>query len=140
MVLAYATAGCGDEPIDERGAAELWQRIQTEDYRSWQRAPGWETRQPTVSAHGQSADIFIDPTMTGALEQDGADWPVGSAAVKDSYRGEQLVLIAAMERRAGGWFFAEWSASGAVKYGGTPDVCRDCHGGSAGPVRSIPLR
>ena len=36
--------------------------------------------------------------MVGALADAATDWPVGATAVKESYRGEELALIAAMER------------------------------------------
>jgi hypothetical protein len=120
---------CGGEEIDEAGAAELWQRIHAEDYRAWDRAPGWESRQPTVSAHGHTADIFVNAVVTSAIQTpDLTAWPLDSLLVKDSYRGDSLALVAVMEKRADGWYFAEWDDGGDAKFAGSPSVCLDCHG------------
>lgn len=144
LLLAWGCAwllfGCGGDDLDEAGARELWQRLQEADYRGWERAPGWEARQPTVSAHGHTADIFINPVLTTALGESGLEaWPVGSLLVKDSYRGDALHLIAAMEKRSGGWYYAEWDAGGGAKYAGEPGVCLDCHGSAPDRVFAIAL-
>ncbi len=132
--------GCGGDDLDEAGARELWQRLQAADYRAWQRAPGWEERRPTVSAHGHTADIFINPVLTAALDQSGLDaWPVDSLLVKDSYRGDALHLIAAMEKRSARWYYAEWDARGGAKYAGSPEVCLDCHGSAPDRVFALTL-
>jgi hypothetical protein len=120
--------GCGGDDIDEAGAKELWARLQAENYRSWARAPGWETRQPTVSVHGQTADIFGNSEVMSASQTPGlTEWPLDSLLVKDGYRDDDLALVAAMEKRAAGWYFAEWDGSGKVKFAGSPSVCLDCH-------------
>jgi hypothetical protein len=138
--LALAANACGGEEIDEAGAARLWQRIHDEEYRAWARAPGWESRQPTVSAHGHTADIFVNGVVASAIETPNlTEWPEDAVLVKDSYRDDSLVLIAAMEKRAGGWFFAEWDDEGEVKFGGSPSVCLDCHGAARDFVFSAVL-
>ena len=130
FVLAPALSGCGDdEAIDEAGARMLWEEIQDADYPSWARAPGWEERLPSVSAHGQTADVFVNPVTEEALVgSDLEEWPEGSTSVKDSHRGEEHVLVAAMQKQSGGWFFAEWGTDGAAKYGGLEiGTCTGCH-------------
>jgi hypothetical protein len=140
VLLAVSASACGGEEIDEAGAARLWQRIHDEDYRAWARAPGWESRQPTVSAHGHTADIFVNGAVASAVETPNlSEWPVDAVFVKDSYRDDSLVLIAAMEKRAGGWFFAEWDDEGEVNFGGSPSVCLDCHGAARDFVFSTVL-
>ena len=126
--LALALAGCGGEEVDEAGAAELWQRLKAEDYRTWARAPGWETRQPTVSVHGQTADIFINDVVANASQTPNLTaWPLNALLVKDGYRDDSLALVAAMEKRADGWYFAEWDSGGKAKFAGAPSVCLECH-------------
>jgi len=139
LIGVLGSAACGEE-VDEAGARALWDEIHAADYRRWQRPQGWETRQPTVSAHGQTADIFINPVLVQAatLETLGA-WPEASLLVKDSYRGDSLALIAAMKKRSGEWFFAEWSSDGEVKFAGRPDVCLECHQAGSDHVFSMAL-
>jgi hypothetical protein len=131
--------GCGED-VDEAGARALWDEIHGAGYRSWQRPPGWETAQPSVSAHGEKAEIFVNPVMVDASMQERLSaWPEASLLVKDSYRGDSLALIAAMKKQSGEWFFAEWSGDGEVKFGGRPDVCLDCHRAGSDHVFSLSL-
>ena len=137
---ALCTTACGGDEIDEAGAAQLWDRLQTEAYRTWDRAPGWESRQPTVSVHGQTADIFVNTVASDALQtQNLTEWPAGALFVKDGYRNDTLALIAAMEKRSSEWFFAEWDGEGKVKFAGSPSVCLDCHGAAPDFVFSAVL-
>jgi hypothetical protein len=138
--LSLACAACGGDDVDEAGAQRLWDKIQAESYRTWQRAPGWETSQPTARAHGDTADIFINATLAGALDETGLGaWPADSLIVKDSFKGQNPSLIAALEKQSGGWFYAEWTASGDVKYAGRPDVCLDCHRAGDDELLSLAL-
>jgi hypothetical protein len=138
-IAALCTVGCGEE-VDEAGARALWDEIHTANYRSWQRPAGWETRQPTVSAHGSTADIFINSVLVEAATFQGLGaWPDSSLLVKDSYRNDSLALIAAMKKTSGEWFFAEWSGDGEVKFAGRPDVCLDCHQAGSDHVFSMAL-
>jgi hypothetical protein len=140
LLCALGAAGCGSEEVDEAGARALWDEIHAADYRSWQRPPGWETPQPSVSAHGQTAEIFINPVLVEATGVPGlAAWPEASLLVKDSYRGGSRALIAAMKKRNGEWFFAEWGSDGAVKFAGRPDVCIDCHAAGFDHVFTLAL-
>lgn len=122
-----ALAACGDEDIDDPEAARAFlAKIQGENYRGWQRAPGWEARKKSIAVHGDEADIYINSVMAGTATGASA-WPEGSILVKDSFRGGSLRLIAAMEKRAGGWYYAEWDGEGEVKFAGRPSICTDCH-------------
>jgi len=127
-LLTSWLAGCGGEPIDEAGAKALWERIHAEGYQTWARAPGWESRQPTVSVHGQTVDIFVNDAVVSALGAQGqAAWPVNALFVKDGYESDALAVVAAMEKRESGWYFAEWDSAGKAKFAGSPSVCVDCH-------------
>lgn len=133
LTLALLAAACGSD-LDEAGARALWDQLQADEYRdpsgpgAYESAPGYETAQPTVRAHGQTARVYLNPVMAAALEETGLSaWPSGSILVKDSFDGDSVRLVAAMEKRAGGWYWAEWDGSGEVKYAGTPDVCINCH-------------
>ncbi len=139
LTLALLTPACGDD-IDEEGADRLWDAIHAADYRSWQRAPGYETPQPTIRAHGETAEIFLNDTLVAALEQTGLSaWPAGSLIVKDSQKGSTPTLVAAMEKTSGDWFYAEWTAGGEVKYAGTPDVCTNCHNAGQDQLLTLAL-
>jgi hypothetical protein len=139
---ALTLIGCGGEDeVDRAGADALWQRLLDADYRTtFQSAPGWETPQATVGAHGRTAVILMNPVIAGALESGGlAAWPDGSLIVKDSYDAAELTLVAALEKQSGSWFFAEWTANGAVKYAGEPAVCTNCHLPANDRLRAITL-
>jgi hypothetical protein len=134
-------AGCSsEEAVDERGAAALWEQIQGETYTTWAKAPGWETEQPTVSAHGQTAVVFINDVAAQALSQpSGQPWPLGTLLVKDAYRNGSLAFVSALKKQESGWYFAEWDAGGNAKYAGRPDVCLGCHDGDNAPrAASLP--
>lgn len=143
LSVGWALGGCGsdDEVADPARADALWQRLQDEGYAArWARAPGWEARRPSVSSHGDEADVFVDPTLAQATTQAGlAAWPDGSLVVKDSYRDGALRLVAAMEKRDGAWFFVEWTASGEAKYAGQPGICTGCHASGDDMVRAFSL-
>jgi hypothetical protein len=127
-LMFLAPLACGSD-ADEAGAARLWRAIHDDDYRSWEPAPGWETPEPTIRPHGDTALIYFNPVRAGAAAQDTPldAWPEGAILVKDGFRGDQRSLIAAMEKRSNGWFFAEWDGDGDVLFAGRPDVCVNCH-------------
>jgi hypothetical protein len=64
-------------------------------------------------------------------------WPTGSRIVKDGFDDGDLDLIAAMEKREDGWFWAEWDDEGDVIYSGTPELCTDCHRSGDDSVRAF---
>ena len=135
-------AGCGsdDDNQDPAGAEELLSRIQEEGYRSWDRAPGYEQREPTAAPHGTLVDIYVNPTVAEALAGPAIDaWPVGSIIAKDGWKGDgqTLLIIAVMEKRESGWFWAEYSGNGSPEYSGKPSICTGCHASGADYVRAF---
>ncbi|HEX9622072.1 MAG TPA: hypothetical protein VF989_18125 [Polyangiaceae bacterium] len=140
LLVVSALFGCGDNQ-DEPGAVELLQRIRDESYRSWQRAPGWESRRPTSAPHGEAVDVYVNDIVVEVLDgSDGAmSWPTGSIIAKDGWDGSDLEIIAVMEKRDDGWFWAEYDGGGEVCFSGRPGVCLDCHGSGSDYVRAFTL-
>ena len=130
--LAAIGLGCGDDQ-DPVGAQELWERVHAENYRSWQRAPGFEVRRDSSAPHGGASEIFLNPTMADAVAAGATTFPVGSLIVKDGYGGLESdathKLVAAMEKREAGWYWAEWDSgsTGEAIYSGSPSICTGCH-------------
>lgn len=140
-LAAVLVCGCSGEDVDESGGQALWQTLQDEDYQQWQPAPGYEQPRATVRAHGNTARVYVNDRVAAALAESGlAEWPTGSLLAKDSYDGSgELTLVAALHKRDDGWYFAEWSASGEVKYAGSPEVCINCHQAGNDWVLSVAL-
>jgi Cytochrome P460 len=137
--LGIAAVGCGDNQ-DPGGARELWTQIHELDYRSWQRAPGYAERRASNAPHSDAVEIFVNDVVTQALSAGpAASWPVGSLIVKDGWDGETLQLVAVMEKRASGWYWAEYDGSGDAAYSGSPTLCIDCHRSGADFVRAFGL-
>jgi hypothetical protein len=128
FALAGSLVGCADDEAPEDAAA-LLERLRAEDYRSWARAPGYEMRRDAESPHADQVDVYVNDVVEAALAGGPiAAWPVGSVIVKDGFDGDALELIAVMEKRADGWFWAEYFDD-VSKYSGTPEVCTGCHEG-----------
>ncbi len=139
IILSGIVAGCGNQnPGDAR---DLLHTVQAADYRSWDRAPGYETRQPSNAPHSSNVDIYLDDLMAAAVSSDTAleSWPVGSVVVKDGFKNDELRLIAMMEKRDSGWFFAEFDGDGDVLYSGSPRVCTKCHGSANDRILAFSL-
>lgn len=138
LAVVPPLAGCGDDQ-DPDGARELWDRIHDEGYQSWARAPGYATRQPSNAPHGDAVDIYVNPVIEAALTSGEkiSSWPVGSLIVKDGFSGGDPELVAAMEKRDSGWFWAEWDPDGESSYSGNPDTCTDCHQSGSDMVRAF---
>ncbi len=126
VAAVIGSSACGDDQAPEEAAA-LLTRVRADNYRTWNRAPGYETRRPANSPHAEQVDIYVNATVATALESGPLQaWPVGSLIVKDGFDGNDLELIAIMEKREDGWFWAEYFG-GDSKYSGRPGVCLDCH-------------
>jgi hypothetical protein len=130
-LLAFSVTllgGCGDNQ-DDAGARRLLSRVREERYRGWERAPGWPTRRTSNAPHGDAVDIYINDTIHEALVlgEPLTRWPLGSIVVKDGWDGSDLELIAIMEKRDDGWYWAEFDDDGDPDYSGHPDACIDCH-------------
>ncbi len=122
--LLIATA-CAE---DDGEARALLASVQSQNYRTWSHAPGWETRSPS-HAHTQTSDIFTNDALSAALVTDPthSNVPEGSLIVKDGYNADHLALIAIMQKRSTGWYWAEYSATGDPSFFGQPSVCINCH-------------
>ncbi len=140
LVLAAVLAGCGDNQ-DPAGADAFWSAIHAAKYESFAHAPGYATRQPTSAPHGDEVVIYVNDTLASALGggKPLTAWPEGSLIVKDGYEGDEVTVVAAMEKRPDGWYWAEWSADGTAKYSGKPGICTGCHESGGDLVRAFPL-
>jgi hypothetical protein len=130
-VALAALAACGQDD-DHEGARVLWEKINAgPGFRSWERAPGFPTRKPSFTAHANAVEIWVNADVTSALTTPRAtaltEWPVGSIIVKEGFSGDSRKLVAVMEKRADGWFWAEYDDGGDSTYSGKPSVCTDCH-------------
>jgi hypothetical protein len=144
-LLAVATLGaaaCKDNQ-DEAGARALWSRINGERYQEWRRAPNYETRRPSFTAHADAVEIFANPDLARVLDERKSppitEWPVGSLVVKRGYRGSDgdLQLVAVMEKRADGWWYYEYDGEGSPLFSGRPSLCVDCHAKGADKIWSF---
>jgi hypothetical protein len=139
-LAACATLGCGDNQDDD-GARELLARVKAEQYRTWDRAPGYAVRRDSNAPHSEAVDIYVNDVVAEVLalgEHDGT-WPVGSIIAKDGFDGSELEITALMEKRADGWYWAEYGAGGEPDYSGHPDICIDCHRSGSDFVRAFRL-
>jgi hypothetical protein len=131
LVVVVALAACGQDD-DPEGARVLWEKVNAgPGFRSWERAPGFATRKPSFTAHARAVEIFVNDGLAKALSAPRStlleEWPVGSVIVKEGFSGDSRKLVAVMEKRADGWFWAEYDDGGDSKYSGKPSVCIDCH-------------
>jgi hypothetical protein len=139
MALGLSLVSCGDNQ-DPMGADALWDKIHEDGYTSFAKAPGYETRQTAEGPHGDEVVIYINDTLKAALDGPAIqEWPVGSLIVKDAFEGDKVGEVSAMEKREGGFYWAEWNRDGAAKYSGEPDVCTGCHGSGSDFVRAFAL-
>lgn len=140
-IVALAGVGCGDNQEPE-AADSFWTRIQASDYPSWSRAPGYEARQPSSAPHGDSVEIYVNPVIQAVITDAKplAEWPLDSWVIKAGYDGDDaLFLVASMEKRSDGWFFAEYDEAGSAAYSGKPDLCLDCHSSGSDYMRAFLL-
>jgi hypothetical protein len=134
---------CGSEPpADQDGGRELLARVQAEGYRDWSRAPGWEARMASIKGgHGGQLDIYVNDTFAAAVAgaQPVVKWPEASTIVKEIWSGDTLRYIDVMDKRAGGWYWAEFDADGSVAAAGRPEGCTNCHSSGVDYVRAFTL-
>lgn len=141
VAAAVGLLACGDDQ-DPDEAKALLEQVRADDYTSWARAPGFESRKPTNAPHADQVEIFVNDVVVEALSTDGLTaWPEGSVIVKDGYDDDGThALVAIMEKRSDGWFWAEYDAeSGESKYSGKPGICIDCHDAGDDDVRAFSL-
>ena len=129
-LAALVLLSCGDNQ-DETGADSLLDRVESENYRSWRRAPNFPQRVQSATSHSGAVEIFLNPTMANAIDAPmpaEGSWPVGSVVVKEGYTSVEgdLRLVAIMEKRDSGWYYAEYFG-GSPRYSGRPKICTNCH-------------
>lgn len=140
VLLAAAVLGAAcRENDDPEGAQELLARVNAENFRGWRRAPGYEVRRPSGAPHGNDVDIYVNAVVGDTLDGPAGTsvWPEGSVIVKEGFDRGRLELTAVMEKRADGWYWAEYDSDGEPLYSGRPDVCTDCHSRGADFVRAF---
>jgi hypothetical protein len=86
-------------------------------------------------------DIYVNDRVAEvlALAEPAERWPTGATIVKDGFSGSSLALIAIMEKRTDGWYWAEYDAAGDPDYAGRPSICTDCHRRGSDYVRAFAL-
>ncbi len=131
IALIFSTAACGDDQNPDEGRA-LFERIQSENYESFATAPGYDAPRPSQAPHSDNTQIFVNDIVASALSagEPITEWPVGSLIVKNGYDSDNaLDIIAAMDKRADGWFWAEWldHTDPSTDFSGKPDLCISCH-------------
>jgi hypothetical protein len=121
---------------------DLWVELSSGFYRTkWDRAPGYDTRQPATGPHGDEVEIFVSPSVSEGLAQGHlTEWPAGSSVVKDAYAGDELAFVALMQKRGDVWYWAEYRPDGSIVAEGldTPS-CAKCHSEGDDYVRGFSL-
>ncbi len=131
-LLPVLLLGCRN--MDRDGAEALWDEVHEYAYRTWQRAPGYPTRTASSTSHGNMVDIYVNDILADTLASGEAltAWPEGSVIVKDGFKGDDPLLVAIMEMRDDGWYFAEYEPDGHIDFSGRPRTCLKCHGDDTG--------
>jgi Cytochrome P460 len=130
FAMSLLASACRDDQ-DPAGARALWSQINAGGtFRAWRRAPGYPERMPSFTAHADAVEIFVSPEVSDALDGPApvAEWPLGSIIVKEGFaRSGSRKIVAVMEKRADGWFWAEYDDGGEALFSGKPSVCVECH-------------
>jgi hypothetical protein len=102
---------------------------------------GWPSRRASGAPHSDDVDIYVNDIVAEvlAIAEPTERWPEGSIIVKDGFDGGDLEIIAVMEKRSDGWFWAEYDSEGEPDYSGRPDICIDCHASGSDGVRAFRL-
>ncbi len=140
LLAPLGLAACGDNQ-DDAGARALLERVRESQYRTWDRAPGFEQRRGSNAPHSDAVDIYVNDVVAEVLalgDHDGT-WPEGSLIVKDGFDGSRLEITAIMDKRASGWYWAEYDSDGDPDYSGRPEICLDCHRSGSDFVRAFRL-
>ena len=68
LFLIGLLVGCGPaQTVPEEGVNEFYQTLKDEEYTLWDKAPGYEVRQPGTGFHLSKVDIYINDVMVTAL-------------------------------------------------------------------------
>ena len=76
LLALVSLVACGDNQ-DDAGARGLLARVRADQYRAWDRAPGFEQRKSSNAPHSDAVDIYVNDVVAEVLalrEHDGA-WP-----------------------------------------------------------------
>lgn len=152
VASALALGGCEDNNTAQAEAKALWERVQSA-YAGWASPSAFATLRPSETLHKAQVRVFfnevmrphhVDRAVCQARASDGeavgglliggpegrSEWPVGSVIVKEGH-DDSLAIVAVMEKRERGWFYAEYDASGGVLFSGdAPPICVSCHAGA----------
>ena len=95
-----------DATISEKVAPEVWDLIQTENYKlRWKMWPGRQ-------------NIYVNPIAFQAIENKDSEFPIGSMIVQEKLTNEENVKMVRVAYRIGGddatngWFSADYSSDG----------------------------
>ena len=126
--IVVSALACGQDD-DPEGARVLFEKVNAgAGFQSWRRAPGYPTRKPSFTSHSNAVEIFVNEEISKVLDtRRVTEWPVGSIVVKEGFSGSSRKLVAIMEKRSDGWFWAEYGDDGSPLFSGRPSVCLDCH-------------
>jgi hypothetical protein len=120
------------------GEARALRDLLGDRYRAWERVPGFEARRSSDTAHGEEVEVFWNElARASAYARPFEGMRPGSVVIKEAFRDDKLINVAAMEKRHEGWFWAEWSASGEILFSGRPGLCIDCHRSGDDFLRSV---
>lgn len=143
VLISSALLACRQND-DPEGAKALYAKVtQGAGFRAapWRRAPEFPTRKASFTAHSREVEIWVNEPMAKAIDgieppkalagdPSVREWPVGSIIVKEGFSGDDRQIVAIMERRADGWYWAELDGEGESLWSATngkPDICVDCH-------------
>lgn len=97
-----------DATMPEKLAPEVWNLIQTEDYKlKWTNWPG-------------KGNIYVNPIASEAITKKEQEFPIGSIIVWEKYSAEQELQKVSVSYRVGGdqesngWFAADYAPDGEV--------------------------
>ena len=95
-----------DATISEKVAPEVWDLIQTENYKlRWKMWPGRQ-------------NVYVNPAALQAIENKDSEFPIGSIIVQEKYSLEDNLEKVIVAYRIGGneatngWFGADYSPGG----------------------------
>jgi hypothetical protein len=95
-----------DATISEKVAPEVWDLIQTENYKlRWKMWPGRQ-------------NIYVNPIAFQAIENKDSEFPIGSMIVQEKLTNEDSIKMVRVAYRIGGddatngWFSADYSPDG----------------------------
>jgi hypothetical protein len=118
-------------------AADLWERIRADDYRSWALWPGTTARYEGTEPHGMLLTTYVNETARRALEAGTLPLPDGAIIVKENYMPDGTYDAATVMLKREGyapdhndWFWAKYDGAGTAEVAGRVDMCQACHGAS----------